>query len=167
MSRVVLVLAVSVLVGCAGASSEVTAPAARMPVSFSRGVRDAEGVVLPQERQEVVGHFEERSTAWGIGWSYLSLTPKTDLSGALNEQVAAAKGDAVVRFGVRAKPCAMNFVPVLGWLPIWPGCSKLVATGDIIRVKALPPPPPPRVAPSMPEPLPPPARAVAASERRR
>ena len=144
------------LTGCAGASSDVVAPGAKVPISLSRAVRDADGAVVPQERQEVVGHFEKKSTSWGMAWSLVDLTPKTDLSPAVNEQVVRAKGDAVVRLAVRSKPCGLNFVPILAWLPIWPGCNDLVIGGDIVRVKpAPPPPPPPKAIPTMPEPMPP------------
>ena len=155
MRATTVVMLAAALTGCAGASSDVVAPGAKVPISLSRAVRDADGVVVPQERQEIVGHFEQKSTSWGIAWSLVDLTPRTDLSQNVNQQVARAKGDAVVRLAVRSKPCGMNFVPVLGWLPIWPGCSSLVIGGDIVRVKPAPAPPPPVVAPTMPEPTPP------------
>lgn len=108
-----------------------------MPVSLSRGVRDSDGTLVPEERRLVVGHFEEHRTAWGMFYSLASLTPESDISDAINEQVAAAHGDAVIHLSIRSKPCVANFIPIVNWLPFWPGCSKVVFEGDIIRV--LPP----------------------------
>jgi hypothetical protein len=163
MIRRIFILAVAAsLVGCAGASSEIVAPGAKVPISLSRGVRDADGEIVPQSRQEIVGHFEQDATAWGMAYSLAKLTPTTDISDAVNEQVARADGQAVVRLSVRSKPCALNFVEVLNWLPFWPGCSNLVIAGDIIRVKKKAPPPvavaepAPPPAPPAPEPTPPP-----------
>ena len=81
-----------------------------------------------------IGHLEEHRIAWGMLYSLASLTPTSDISDAINTQVAAAHGDAVIHLSIRSKPCAANFVPLVNWLPFWPGCSKLVFEGDIIRV---------------------------------
>lgn len=124
-------------VGCAGARTEVVAPTARVPVSFSRSVRDQSGEIVPVERREVVGHFESRHNAWGMLYSLAKLDPTTDISREINEQVRAAGGDAVIHLSIRSKPCATDFVPVFNWLPFWPGCTRVVVEGDIIRVRRL------------------------------
>ena len=137
--RILLATCAVSLVGCAGASSEVVAPGAKVPISLSRGVRDADGEIVPQSRQEVVGRFEQDATVWAIGYSFAKLDPTTEIDDGVNTQVARAQGQAVVRLSVRSKPCALNFVEVLNWLPFWPGCSNLVIVVDIIRVKSKPP----------------------------
>jgi hypothetical protein len=136
MKRLACVCAlVSTVVGCAGARTEVVAPTANVPVSFSRSVRDQSGEIVGEERRQVVGHFESRHNAWGMFYSIAKLDPFTDISNEINEQVAAAHGDAVIHLSIRSKPCATDFVPVFNWLPFWPGCTKVVVEGDIIRVR--------------------------------
>ena len=122
-------------IGCAGATTEIVAGGAKVPISLSRGLRDHDGSIVTMENQEVVGHFSYDRTAWGMLYSFASLTPETDISEAINTQVAAAKGDAVVRLAVRSKPCALNYVAVLNWLPFFPGCSNIEIAGDIVRVR--------------------------------
>jgi hypothetical protein len=120
--------------GCAGASTTLVAPEARYPVSLTRGVRDADRELVPAERRQVVGRFEENVTAWGLLYSAISVTPTTDLSDAINAQIAARGGDAVVGLRVATAECALDFFFLLNMLPIWPGCTLVRAEGDIIRV---------------------------------
>lgn len=135
MNRWIITAFAVVSIGCAGAQTEVIAPQAKMPVSLSRGVRDADGNLVPEERKVVVGHFEDSQTAWGMAYSLVKLTPTTDISNALNEQVSRVNGDAVIRTTIRSKTCAMNFFSMLNWLPFWPGCTRVVVAGDIIQVR--------------------------------
>jgi len=137
MKRLVCSAILLASVGCAGARTEVVAPTATVPVSFSRSVRDQSGEIVSAERREVVGHFESRHNAWGMFYSIAKLDPITDISNDINEQVRAAGGDAVIHLAIRSKPCAHDFVPVFNWLPFWPGCTRVVVEGDIIRVRRL------------------------------
>jgi hypothetical protein len=123
--------------GCAGARTTLAADDARYPISMSRGVRDANGDLVPAERRQVVGELDDTFMAWGTFYSAVRLTPHTDISDAVNEQVAHAHGDAVVALHVGSRQCTLNYLAPLSWLPIWPGCTEVFVHGDIIRV--LPP----------------------------
>lgn len=121
--------------GCAGARTTVAAESAAYPVSLSRAVRDADGEILANERAEKVASFYTTSRAWGIFYSLIRFNPRTDISEAINAQVAAARGQAVVNLRVMAGHCSMNTVAVVIGIPLLPGCTNVVVEGDIIRVK--------------------------------
>jgi hypothetical protein len=111
---------------------------------MSRGVRDDQGRLVTADRRTVVGQFHESRTAWSLLWSLVPLTPKTDISDSVNEQVAAAKGDAVVHLTIASNHCPLNYLLFpFGILPFWPGCASVDITGDIVQVTGAPPPPPP------------------------
>lgn len=136
MKRVVYsVVLGAVVTGCAGAQTEIVAPTATVPISLSRSVRDQNGEIVSEANREVVGHFESHHTAWGLVYSLVKLDPTTNISSEINEQVHAAGGDAVIHLSIRSKPCATDFAPVVNWLPFWPGCTRVLIEGDIIRVR--------------------------------
>ncbi len=137
-------VALSTASGCVGARTTVVAPDAHYPVSLSRGVRDRDGSLVPGERRQVVGTFQEARTAWGMFYSLARLTPKTDISEAIDRQVRAAGGDAIVNARVGTLHCGANFVLFLPALPFWPGCVNVYVHGDIVKVL----PAPANVAPS-------------------
>jgi hypothetical protein len=122
-------------VGCAGARTSVIAPSANVPVSMSRAVRDDQGVIVSSQRRKVVGTYHEERTAWNILWAAIKLTPTTDISEGINQQVAAAKGDAVTHLTVVSNHCPLNyFLFPFGIIPFWPSCASLEMKGDIIQV---------------------------------
>jgi hypothetical protein len=130
---------------------------------MSRGVRDVDGSLVPRDRRKIVGHVEWKGHAWGMLYSWISLTPSSDISEAVNKQVAELNGDAVINLKVTSATCAMNIVPIFDMLPIWPGCANVTVTGDVIQVTpAAGPPSEPPPAPPTPTP-PPPAPPAGAS----
>jgi hypothetical protein len=135
-SLVVLAALVATGTGCAGARTTVVADQAAYPISLSRAVRDADGEIVANERTEKIAAFHTTSRAWGIFYSLLRFNPHTDISEAINTQVAAARGQAVVNLRVMAGHCSMNTVAVVVGIPFLPGCTNVVVEGDIIRVKA-------------------------------
>ena len=127
-------LALVALTGCAGARTQVTADTARYPVSFSRAVRDSEGDVVGNERLKKVGTFESKTTAWGMLYSAIPLTPKTDISKLVNAQIAAHGGDAIVNLWVRGARCGADFAFLLSALPVFPGYAHIHLESDIVKV---------------------------------
>jgi hypothetical protein len=121
--------------GCVGARTNVVAADAAYPISLSRAVRDAEGAIIPQERAVKVGTFHDETKAWGLFYSAIRLNPQTDISRSLNEQIKTVAGDAVVNLRVMSSVCAMDYVGVFVFAPLWPGCANIVVEGDIIKVK--------------------------------
>lgn len=138
MSRIekiaLMAVACSLGAGCAGARTDIVAPAAQYPVSLSKGVRDADGTMVPEERKVTVATFHQDRTAWGTFYSAAKLTPKTDISQAINQQVRAAGGDAVVNLRVASVHCRGAFWPLVSIIPVWPACTKLRVQGDIVVV---------------------------------
>jgi len=153
LSLAVATLALATGMGCAGARTNITAPDSKYPVSLSRGVRDADGTLVPAERRIVVGHFETKSHPYSLFYSFLPLKPTTDISEEINQQVAAAGGDAVINLKVGSTQCWANWMLIFDILPIWPGCANVVIKGDIIKVRpgaAAPAGAPPPDAPAAP-----------------
>lgn len=125
------------LTGCAGARTSVVAHHAEVPVSMSRALRDADGAIVTPDRRAEVGTFRTERTAWNILWAAVKLTPETDISAAVNEQVAAARGNAVTHLTVVTKHCALNyFLFPFGLLPFWPSCANVDISGKIVAVSA-------------------------------
>ncbi len=137
MNRVLLLSALAVLVlsGCAGARVAVTANRARYPISLSPMVRDKKGRLHNRHTLEKVGTFETTRTSVGFFYSLLSLPWTADISEAVNAQVAAAGGEALIDFDITVDTGCdlLNFFPLLNALPIWPGCVPVTAKGDIVR----------------------------------
>src|SRR5262245_45286350 len=126
----------ALLSGCAGARTTVVANRAQYPVSLSRAVRDADGNLVPPERRKVVGAFGDQRTAWNLFWSTAKLTPESDISDAVNEQIAAVHGDAIIHLTITSKHCTLNYFAFpMGILPFWPTCADLDIRGDIIKVE--------------------------------
>jgi hypothetical protein len=126
-------------IGCAGARTSIVANDASYPISLSRGLRDAGGDLVPEERRKIVGTFHDDRTAWGMLYSGVKLTPTEDISNEINAQIAQAGGDAVINLRVSTAQCGTDYVPVLSWIPIWPGCTNVHIRGDIVRVTRLKP----------------------------
>jgi hypothetical protein len=130
----VVVLGV-LLVGCAGANVQVTAPSALYPISMSDTVRDDSGTLLDVHSMKIVSGFHLEATRVGILYSGVMPHGTLDISDAVNAQVSAAQGDAVVRLSVTVEDSCnvLNTLPVLNAIPFWPGCVPVVLDGLIIR----------------------------------
>ena len=130
-------LLVTLGTGCAGASTTVVADDAQYPISLSRAVRDADGRIVSLDRTKKVGALAHESTAWSTLYSAIKLTPRTDISQAVNAQVAAGGGDAIVNVRIKSQHCAADWFAGFTTLPFWPGCMNIVVEGDIIKVVPL------------------------------
>ena len=120
--------------GCAGARVAVTADRAAYPISLSDSVADGSGKLWRRSELVKVGTFEAHHTS--IGFAYSALTPRStvDVSDDVNAQVAASAGEAVVGLEITSSgACALNNVPVLPILPLWPGCVRVEVKGDIVK----------------------------------
>jgi hypothetical protein len=128
-------LLLALATGCAGGRARLDFSGTQMPVSMSATVLDERGEILLPEDREVVGQVLVETKAWGIMWAAIPLTPKRDVSQAINDQVAAANGEAVVNLRVTGQQCGVNHAWILSTVPLWPGCSKIFVQGDIIRTR--------------------------------
>ena len=137
-----LALAAALLVaGCAGARVQVTADRARYPLSLSPVVRDGAGRLYDARTLVKVGWLDVRQTATGFIYSALAIPRARDFSEAINAQVAAAGGEAVVSLRISTgEGCGwLNGFPILNALPFWPGCVPVRLTGDIVRRRNISP----------------------------
>lgn len=130
-----LALLAAFAMGCAGARTTVVADSASYPLSLSRAVRDAKGEIVTQDRVVKVGTFEDETMVWGLLYSAIRLNPRTDISTAANEQIAAVAGDAVVNLRIEGRHCALDWFALFTFLPVWPGCASVKVRGDIVKVK--------------------------------
>lgn len=135
-----MAILVALSTGCAGARTTVVADTAGYPISLSRAVRDANGDIVTHDRVVKVGTLHDDATVWGLLYSAIRFNPRTDISQATNEQVAAAGGDAVVNLRVEGRQCALDWIPLVSLLPIWPGCATIKVQGDIVKVLRTAPP---------------------------
>jgi hypothetical protein len=157
-----LALGLPLVTGCGGGTLAVKAPRAEYPVSFSRGVRDGSGELVPESRRQVVGTFEWSRTKWTMLWKAVRFgSDDVDVSDAVNAQIAAAKGDAIVHFRVDTEACVLTQLLIPMMVGVIPTCSTTTFHGEIIRVLPAPSAAPPS-SPS-PSPSPPPNAAQAST----
>jgi hypothetical protein len=127
--------ALTTMTGCAGAHVEITARESRYAISMSEVVRDRAGRIYDRSSLDPVGQFYADRTR--VGFLYSGLTPLStfDISEAVNSQVAATGGEAVIGLTVSASDgCdVLNVFPIFNILPIWPGCVPVTVTGEIVR----------------------------------
>ena len=133
--RGLLVVALTAVAGCAGAHVEITARESRYAISMSEVVRDRAGNIYDRSSLEPVGQLHADRTR--VGFLYSGLTPLStfDISDAVNSQVAATGGEAVIGLTVAASDGCdlLNVFPIFNILPVWPGCVPVTVTGEIVR----------------------------------
>ena len=84
------------------------------------------------------GRLKHKTRFWGVGYSYVPLSGKKDVSPAVNRQVQQAGGDGVVELHVTTRGCGWNYIPLLPILPIWPGCAVTTLSGKIVELHGEP-----------------------------
>jgi len=151
MRAMVICAAALLATGCAGARSGIEMPTSKYPVSLSNGMYGPNREMLRPDQMEKVGELAIDRTAWGLLYSLVPLTPTLDVSDEINEQLAAAHADGVIRFRTNVKPCGLDYAFVLTFIPFWPGCANVEVRGDMIRFHAAAPPPPQEPPPPQPQ----------------
>ena len=128
--------ALALTLGCAGASVPVRFDDARVPISLSGAIADADGAVWAGEDLEVLGRVEARSRGWSLLYTLVPVAP-VDFSETINEQVSAVGGEAVVNLVTTSMlPLWPDQLPGyfgLVWIPLWPGSVVVSIEGDIVR----------------------------------
>lgn len=114
---------------CAGGEGSVRFDGLRYPASLSPVLRVREA----RRPLEQVGRVQVQGRSWASVWRLVSFNPTVDLSHQINAQVEAAHGTGVVNLKVQVTGCGVNAVFLLDWLPIWPSCTLVEITGDIVR----------------------------------
>lgn len=125
-----------VLAGCAGARGKVRFDTLEHPASMSGYLYGPDDRALSPRSLQVVGQFERRERMWGLMYSWIPLTGSVDLSQEINREVERAGGEGVINLSVTTDGCALNYIPAVSLLPLWPGCADVTVAGEIVRRKA-------------------------------
>lgn len=135
--RIGFVLAMFVVCGCAGAGVDVVADRALFPISMSGSVRDNTGTLHDVRSLKIVGSFDLEESRLGLVYSTATPRAKLDISDAVNSQVQAVNGEAVIRLSVTVDDSChwVNELFPLNVLPVWPGCVPVKIKGAIVRRK--------------------------------
>jgi hypothetical protein len=138
--------------GCAGARGALAFDQLKYPVSSSPFIYGPDDRPLNPGEVQHVGKMVWVERVWGLWWSWIPLSGTIDVSAPINAQIARAGGDGIINLKVIAENCGMNYVPVFNMVPLYPGCTYVTITGDIVKAMEMapPPPPPPGAAPADP-----------------
>ena len=91
--------------GCWGSRAYVVADGAKYPVSMSSAVRGPDGKVLTPDQLETKSSFATDYMTCRMLWTLIPLKPlggDEDISDAINEQLKAAGGEAIVNLTVES-----------------------------------------------------------------
>jgi hypothetical protein len=139
-----LVVLIATVGACAGARGTVAFDHLKYPVSSSAFVYAPDGQpITVGPGLAPVGAIDEDVRLWGIVYSWVPLTGTKDISELINARIAAAAGEGVINLALHVSNCGINYIPILNWLPIYPGCTYVRVTGTIVKLAAGAPPPPP------------------------
>jgi hypothetical protein len=122
------------LFSCAGARGTVRFDRLKYPVSMSGLLYDSKGkLAVVNKNLKVVGKLRYTKTIYSMVYTGATFNPQQEFGDAMNEQIAAQKGDGVVNLKLGSRNCVYNFVPIVTMLPFWPGCTVIKAKGDIVK----------------------------------
>ncbi len=141
-TSIACLLTVATVCGCAGARVDVVADRALYPISMSGSVRDNTGTLHDLRSLKIVGPFDVEEKRIGLFYSTTMPGGKFDISDAVNTQVQAAGGEAVIRLSITVDESChwVNELFPLSILPFWPGCVPVKIHGAIVRRKTGAPP---------------------------
>ena len=132
--RTLFVLAmVSCSTGCAAGSGTLRFKKLSYPVSMSPVLEDDSGKLLGTYDLEKRGKFKKEVTFTNLIWGLVPTTGSVDLSAEINKKIRGVKGEGIINFSVTAIPCGSNFIFQLIIIPFWPGCTRVVVEGTIVR----------------------------------
>jgi len=121
---------------CAGSQGALRFDRLDHPVSMSGFLYGRNNEILMKDiHMQEVGKFSLTQRQWSIGYSLIPLSSKDAVAIAMNKAISDANGEAMVNLEVETTGCGWNSIPFLFVLPIWPGCSEVKLTADIIREK--------------------------------
>jgi len=161
-----LVLLIVTASACAGARGALSFDTLQYPVSSSAALYTHDQRAVSGGQLESLGELHVTERIWSTFWSAIPLHGARDVSPPINTQIAQAGGEGAVGLSVETANCGTNYIPLLNWLPIYPGCVLVTVRGQIVRR----PPPSLRPMPSVhtaPAPAAAPTRRVARSRKRK
>jgi len=121
---------------CAGARGSLSFDKLQYPVSSSAALYTTEERQVSGNQLEELGQIHVTERLWSTFWSAIPLHGTRDVSAPINTQIAQAGGEGAVGLSVTAANCGTNYVELLNWLPIYPGCVLVTVRGQIVRQPA-------------------------------
>lgn len=124
----------AIMVSCAGARGNLRFDELKYPVSMSPALYDKDNTVVFYKRElKPVGKLDYTKTIWSTLWTAVTFNPSQELGGPINTQIEENGGEGVVNMTVHVRNCSLNYIPILAWLPIWPGCTVVNIEGDVVK----------------------------------
>ena len=123
-------------IGCAGARGKIRLEELNHPVSMSPYIYGKNGQLLTIDKGlSYSGGLYIQKTYLGIFYSAARLTGDGDLNKQIDDAITALDADGIVNFHYVVDQGPSNFCCPATILPIWPGMTKVVFMGDIVKVK--------------------------------
>ncbi len=122
------------ITSCAGAFGKIKFDDLAYPASMSGYLYNAFGAVVSLNDMEVMGVFSFQKRFFGVFYSAIPLTGSFDIGSIMNREIKKLKADGIVNVTVKAVGCRINSVPLMVWLPLWPGCAKVEVSGLIVKL---------------------------------
>lgn len=118
---------------CTGSRGTIRVSEAGIPASFSPVLEKSGNRYILGKNARKIGDLDIKHTQWGMFYTLASLSDDKHLGKSIGDQTRKLNGDGVVNLVIQAKNCAINGIPVMNFLPFWPGCTTVAITGDIIK----------------------------------
>lgn len=112
----------------------------KYPVSLSPALYDGnEKVLIKGQELEPVRSFEFKQNYWSLLYGGIPLTNDRALSKKMNDIISQEKGVGIINLSVTVGYGVSNKVSALllglpGILPIYPGCSRVIVKGEVVRL---------------------------------
>jgi len=133
--RAIIFIASLSMIACAGNKGKLRMDELAYPVSMSGYIYDKNmKPVRIDAGLKKLAHIETSKTLWSMFYTLVNLNDATNIVRDFNGQIAETKtGQGVVNLNIRHRSCFLNEFYILNLLPIWPGCSTLILSGDVIE----------------------------------
>jgi len=107
------------------------------PVSMTPYIYDKnEKILVENEDLVIVRELGARQNLWGIFYGIIPLgNGNKNIMHKINSQIQKSGGAGVINFTIASNECELLYLFPLSLLPVWPGCTRVVVRGDIIKRK--------------------------------
>lgn len=121
---------------CSGSRAYLKFENLKYPASMSKYLYDKDGsIVSPGNGLKISGHFEREETQWSILWTFVPLNSTAWVDEMINEEIRKVNGSGAINIEIGNVACKHIGIPVLGFIPLYPGCQKLSVSGDVVTVQ--------------------------------
>jgi len=121
------------LISCAGSRGEIKMNQSRYPVSLSPVIIDNGRMYVESENVHYVTKINLESRKWSIFYTLIPLNNLDSVPQEMDRIIKQYKGNGIMNLSLSAKACKWNFLFPLNALPFWPGCTRILLQGDIVR----------------------------------